>query len=73
MVGFIETMRSEENVVESICRVLRKQGSQVAARTDRAWEDPNRRVAARIVSDAEVVNVAQDLAWTFDEPRGCAN
>lgn len=35
--GFIDTMKSEGHAVESICRVLREQGCQVAARTYRAW------------------------------------
>ena len=37
MMGFIDTMRSEGHAVESICRVLREQGCQIAARTYRAW------------------------------------
>ena len=37
MMGFIDTMRSEGHAIESICRVLREQGCQIAARTYRAW------------------------------------
>jgi len=33
MMGFIDQMRAEGFAVESICRVLREQGCQVAART----------------------------------------
>jgi hypothetical protein len=33
MMGFIDTMRSEGHAVLSICRVLREQGCQIAART----------------------------------------
>jgi hypothetical protein len=33
MMGFIDTMRSEGHTVLSICRVLREQGCQIAART----------------------------------------
>ena len=37
MMGFIDTMRSEGHAVESICRVLREQACQIAARTYWAW------------------------------------
>lgn len=35
--GFIDQMRAEGHVVESIIRVLREQGVKIAARTYRAW------------------------------------
>jgi hypothetical protein len=54
--GFIDTMRAEGHAVESICRVLREQGCQVAARTYRAWR--TRRPAARTISDAQVVDAS---------------
>jgi len=38
IVGSIDTMRAEGHAVESICRVLREQGCQVAARTYRSWK-----------------------------------
>ena len=59
--GFIDTMKSEGHAVESICRVLREQGCQVAARTYRAWRAG--RPAARTVSDAQVMNAVRDIAW----------
>lgn len=34
--GFIDTMTAEGHAVESICRVLREQGAQIAARTYRS-------------------------------------
>jgi hypothetical protein len=37
MMGFIDAQRSHGHAVESICRVLREQGCQVAARTYRSW------------------------------------
>ena len=40
IVAFIDEMRAEGHAVESICRVLREQGCQVAARTYRAWNQP---------------------------------
>ena len=62
--GFIDTMRAEGHAVESICRVLREQGCQVAARTYRAWKRAGRLVAARTVTDAHVVDAVRDIAWT---------
>jgi putative transposase len=44
--GFIDTMRAEGHAVESVCRVLREQGCQIAARTYRSWKQSGRRVVA---------------------------
>jgi putative transposase len=52
--GFIDTMRSQGHAVESICRVLREQGCQIAARTYRAWKQAGRVVASRTITDAQV-------------------
>ena len=57
--GFIETMRAEGHAVESIC--------QVAARTYRSWKQPGRRVAARTMADARVVDAVRDIAWSTDQ------
>lgn len=65
--GFIDELRSEGHAVESICRVLREQGCQVAARTYRSWKDPHRVIAARTVSDAVVVDA---LLATVGTPEG---
>ncbi len=67
--GFIDAMRADGHAVVSICRVLREQGCQVAARTYRAWR--LRRLAARTISDAQVVDAVRDIAWTIrpDGPR----
>ena len=62
--GFIDEQRTEGRAVESVCRVLREQGCQVAARTYRAWK--TRRPAARTLSDAQVVDLIRTLAWTLD-------
>ena len=59
-------MRAEGHAVESICRVLREQGCQVAARTYRGWERASRPVAARTITDAVVKDQVRDLAWTVD-------
>jgi transposase InsO family protein len=63
--GFIDTMRAQGHAVESVCRVLREQGCQVAARTYRAWRSG--RPAARTVSDAQVMDAVRDIAWSADE------
>jgi transposase InsO family protein len=60
--GFIDALRAQGHAVESICRVLREQGCQVAARTYRAWRAA--RPAARTLTDAQVVNQVRDIAWT---------
>ena len=63
---FIHDMRAHGFAVESICRVLRDQGVQVAARTYRAWNTPGRQVAARTLSDAIVTNALRDARMTPD-------
>ncbi len=67
IMGFIDTMRAEGHAVESICRVLREQGCQIAARTYRSWKGAGRVVAARTVSDAHVVHAVRNIAWTTDQ------
>ena len=62
--GFIDDQRGQGCAVESVCRVLREQGCQIAARTYRAWK--TRQPAARTVSDAQVVDLIRSLAWTTD-------
>ena len=68
IVAFIDQMRAEGYAVESVCRVLREQGCQIAARTYRAWKRANRPVAARTISDAQVFDVVREAAWTSDHP-----
>ena len=63
---FIDELRTEGHAVESICRVLREQGCQIAARTYRDWAQDNRPVADRTHSDAIVTDQVRDLAWTVD-------
>jgi putative transposase len=63
--GFIDTMRGQGHAVESVCRVLREQGCQVAARTYRAWR--TRRPAARTVRDAQLIDAIKDTCWRRDE------
>ena len=62
--GFIDTMRAENHAVESICRILREQGCQIAARTYRNWKQSGRVVADRTVTDVQVVYAVLDIAWT---------
>ena len=64
MIAFIDTMRSKGAAVESICRALREQGCQIAARTYRAWR--SRRPAIRTITDAQTVDAVGDLAWRID-------
>lgn len=63
--GFIDTMRAEGHAVESVCRVLREQGCQVAARTYRAWK--RARPASRTLRDAAVVDAIRTVCWRRDE------
>lgn len=65
--AFIDQMRAEGHAVESVCRVLRGQGCQIAARTYRAWTQADRQIADRTVTDAIVQDKVRDLAWTVDE------
>jgi transposase InsO family protein len=62
--AFIADQVAQGRRVESICRVLREQGCQVAARTYREWTSPSRPVADRTVTDAQVLNAVRDAAWT---------
>ena len=62
MMGFVDTMRAEGHAVESICRVLREQGCQIAARTYRAWQRGI--VAVRTFTDAQVLDAVRGAAWT---------
>lgn len=67
MVGFIDQLKAEGHAVESICRVLREQGCQIAARTYRSWKTTS--VAARTINDVLVIDKVRDLAWTIN-PAG---
>lgn len=64
IVAFIDDMRAQGYAVESICRVLRDQGLQIAARTYRLWKQHNRAVSQRTMTDAMVVDAVRDIAWT---------
>jgi putative transposase len=60
--GFIDAMRAEGHAVEPICRVLREQGCQVAARTYREWRTAA--PAARTVSDALGCDAIREVCWS---------
>ena len=62
-------MRAEGYAVESILRVLRQQGLEIAARTYRAWRRPAR-IADRTVTDALVEDKVRDLAWKVNPVTG---
>jgi putative transposase len=66
IVAFIDQMRAEGHAVESVCRVLREQGCQIAARTYRACKRGNRPVADRTITDAQVLDAVREAAWTLD-------
>ena len=69
LMGFIDQMRAEGFAVESIFRVLREQGCHIAARTYRNWKHAGRnitRIAARTITDAQVMNAVRDVAWRVD-------
>ncbi len=57
-------MRSQSHAVESVCRVLREQGCQIAARTYRAAKSGGRGCSARAISDARTVDAIRQVAWT---------
>ena len=67
--AFIDECRGAGYAVESVCRVLREQGCQIAARTYRAWASTGQHVAPRTVSDAIVINAVREAAWTV-APNG---
>lgn len=69
MVAFIDECREAGRAVESVCEVLSEQDCQIAARTYRAWKQADQQVAARTVTDAQVMDLVRDLAWTVD-PEG---
>ena len=66
IVAFIDECRAAGHAVESICRVLTQQGCQIAARTYRAWSCAGQPVAERTLTDALVMDLVRDLAWTVD-------
>lgn len=63
IVAFIDELRQERVAVELTCTVLREQGCEVTARTYRAWKAPNRALAARVVTDAQVIDALLDVAY----------
>ena len=62
-------MRADGYAVESILRVLRRQGLAIAARTSRSWKQPAR-IAARTVTDALLEVRIRDLAWRANPVTG---
>lgn len=59
--GFIDSLREQGYAVESVCRVLREQGCQIAARTYRAWRIG--KPAARTISDAHTIEAVRSVIW----------
>ena len=61
--AFVDAMRAKGCAVESICRVLREQGCQIAARTYRSWKQPHRQLASRVMTDAAVIDAIRSAAY----------
>jgi putative transposase len=59
-------MRSQGHAVESICRVRREQGCQIAARTYRAQRSGRRGLSSRTVTDAQTAEAIRQVAWRTD-------
>lgn len=64
-------MRAACYAVDSVLRVLRLQGLQIDARSDRPWKKPTR-IAARLVTQALVEDRIRHLAWTTRPVNGQA-
>ena len=64
IMGFIDTMRAKGHAVESICRVLREQGCQIAARTYRSWRQADRRSRPGRSPTRRSIDAVRDAAWT---------
>ncbi len=62
--GFIDPMRAEDHAVESICRVLREQGCQIAARTSPTGSEQDESLLHGPCPMPTSVNAVRDLAWT---------
>ena len=58
IVEFIDQMRARGYAVESVIRVLREQGVEIAARTYRSWRQG--RISPRTVTDAMVLDAVRD-------------
>ena len=65
ILAFIDDQRMNGRAVESVCRVLRSQGMQIAARTYRSWMTAT--ASARDFSDAVIVDA---LLATVGTPEG---
>ena len=63
IVALIDELRAEKIAVELTCAVLREQGCEVTARTYRAWKTPTRPLAARVVTDAQVIDVLLGVVY----------
>ena len=69
IMDFIRVQHEQGLPVESVCRVLRVQGLQVAARTYRAWQAASS-VSAQLLAMAYLVNAVHSLAFVLDPVTG---
>lgn len=68
IVAFIDEQRGKGRAVESICRILREQGVQVAARTYRAWRTAT--ASDRDLADAVVIDALLSTIGTVEGMYG---
>ena len=67
IVAFVDQMRASGHAVESIVTALQHAGLKIAARTLRRWCSRGRKVAARIVTDAQVEEAVRCLAFRAND------
>ncbi|WP_344086001.1 hypothetical protein [Nostocoides veronense] len=67
---FIRSQEAMGRSVESVCRVLREQGLQVAARTYRAHRAGYAGLSAGLVAMAYLMNTIHALAYRWDVASG---
>ena len=65
IMAFIDEQRDQGRVVESVCKVLREQGCQVAARTYRAARRAG--PTAREEADAHLMNTIIGVCWKTEQ------
>lgn len=68
--AFVDDMRSQGHTVESVCRVLREQGCQVAVRSYRAWR--RARCSRRDLEDAYIIDAVTNACWKVVDGRRVA-
>lgn len=70
IMDFIRSQEAAGRSVESVCRVLREQGLQVAARTYRASKTGYAGLSAGLLAMAYLTNAIHSLVYRFDTATG---